>query len=101
MVTQGDKQVTAKDRQVKARAKANSAEQNTSKSDRVLVLLKRPAGATLKQIIALTGWQSHSVRGFISARKKLGVHIESFKHKQQRVYRIVPDTGREQERSAK
>jgi len=29
-------------------------------------LLQRPGGATMKQLIAATQWQAHSVRGFLS-----------------------------------
>ena len=38
----------------------------------------------------LTGWQSHSVRGFISAqlRKRMGFKIQSFKRDGERIYRI-------------
>jgi hypothetical protein len=38
-----------------------------------------------------TGWQSHSVRGFLAAvvRKKLGLRLESEKTDGERVYRIV------------
>jgi len=38
-----------------------------------------------------TGWQAHSVRGFLSAAvgKKMGLHLESSKREDgQRVYRI-------------
>src|SRR5438067_258586 len=37
-----------------------------SKTAAVLELLKRKDGATLKQLMKATGWQAHSVRGFLS-----------------------------------
>ena len=45
-----------------------------SKTARVLELLRRPEGATLQELVAATGWQPHTVRGFISGTlaKKLG-----------------------------
>jgi hypothetical protein len=63
-----------------------------TKAARVIALLKQPAGATLKAIMALTGWQSHSVRGFITAhvRQKMNYRVESFKRGGERVYRIHP-----------
>jgi hypothetical protein len=52
-----------------------------SKKAIVLDMLKRPEGATLKDIMAATSWQAHSVRGFISGSlgKKMGLTVESFK----------------------
>ena len=51
------------------------------KTGRILKLLRRPGGATLKQLIAATRWQAHSVRGFLSGalKKKMGLKIVSTK----------------------
>ena len=52
-----------------------------SKKAIVLELIRRPDGASLKEIMDATGWQAHSVRGFISGSlgKKMGLTVESFK----------------------
>ncbi len=63
-----------------------------SKQAQVVALMKRPAGATLDEIMQATDWQRHTVRGFIAgaAKVKLGLHIESFKTDEgQRAYRVV------------
>jgi hypothetical protein len=52
-----------------------------SKTEKVLDLLKRPGGASLKEITKATAWQAHSVRGFLSGtiRKKMGLEVTSTK----------------------
>jgi len=63
-----------------------------SKKEIVLVLIRRPKGATLAEIMAATGWQNHSVRGFISGAlgKKMGLVVESFKNGlDERAYRLA------------
>ena len=60
-----------------------------TKADLVMGMISRPSGATLAEITAATGWQAHTVRGFISVQpKKLGFKIESLKREGERVYRI-------------
>ena len=54
-------------------------------------MLHRPEGATLADIMTATGWQAHSVRGFISGAltKKMGLAVESLKTSEgTRAYRI-------------
>ena len=48
-----------------------------SKSDQALRLLRRKRGATLAELQELTGWQAHSVRGFLSGtvKKRLGLAL--------------------------
>ena len=57
----------------------------------VLALLQRPQGATLPELRKATGWQAHSVRGFLSGvvGKKLALKLESERRPEgERVYSI-------------
>src|SRR3954470_9549389 len=60
-----------------------------SKAAQVYALLCRPEGATVREIQDLTGWQRHSVRGFLSTSAgKQGPRIRSFERQGERVYRV-------------
>jgi hypothetical protein len=62
-----------------------------TKSAEVIELLKRKGGATMAEIVALTGWEKHTTRGWVSGflGKKMGIAVESFKSdKGERTYRI-------------
>jgi hypothetical protein len=50
-----------------------------SKKSKILALLKRPGGASLQQLQKATGWQAHSVRGFLSGalKKTMGLQVDS------------------------
>lgn len=62
-------------------AKKAKSVRTGSKTDQVLALLKRPGGATAKELMEATGWQPDSVRGFLSGtiRKKIGLTVTSTK----------------------
>jgi hypothetical protein len=62
-----------------------------SKQAAVLELMRRPKGATLAEIMKATGWQAHTVRGFVSGTriKKPGLKVESFRSEdKERTYRV-------------
>jgi hypothetical protein len=64
-----------------------------SKSEEVIAMLKRKGGATMAEIMAHTGWQKHTTRGWVSGflGKKMGIAVESFKSdKGERTYKINP-----------
>ena len=78
----------AKKNAAKPRSKAGKASQRVtdpkeSKKSAVIALLRRANGVTLNELMAATGWQAHSIRGFLSGtvRKRMGLEPERFKLK--------------------
>jgi hypothetical protein len=73
-----------------AKKMANVAREGSKKAE-VLALMRRAKGVTLAEIMEKTGWQAHTVRGFVSGTltKKLGLTVESFRtDDKERTYRI-------------
>ena len=69
-----------------------------SKAEIVLKKLRLARGVTVAQIMELTGWQAHSVRGFLSAvvRKRLKLNLVSEIGKDgQRRYRVIDVIARQ------
>ena len=66
-----------------------------SKQKRVLAMLRAPSGATTAALMKLTGWQQHSVRGFLSGvvRGKLRLKLISRSVEGDRVYRVSGHPG--------
>jgi hypothetical protein len=62
-----------------------------SKQDVVIAMLRQPEGATVDEVVSVTGWQRHTVRGVFSGtlKKKLGLTVASAKEERGRVYRIA------------
>ena len=77
-----------------------------SKQLRVITMLRSPDGATIAAMMKTTGWQQHSVRGFLAGivRKKLKLNLDSKKIDGSRFYRIkgagIKATGRSSKRQA-
>jgi Protein of unknown function (DUF3489) len=72
-----------------------------SKQARVIAMLQSPNGATIAAIMEATGWQQHSVRGFLAAvvRKRLKLKLGSKKVDGERVYQVASGDSRRSEPS--
>ena len=68
-----------------------------SKQSRVITMLQSPSGATIAAMMKATGWQQHSVRGFLAGvvHKRLKLKLGSEKIDGNRVYRVFgADSGK-------
>jgi hypothetical protein len=78
-----------KDTSKTAKAPKSQGPRTGTKSAKMLALLARSNGASLAELMKATGWQAHSVRGFLStASRKRRIRIESSKNGAgERIYR--------------
>ena len=67
-----------------------------SKQSRIIAMLRSPSGTTIAAMMKATGWQQHSVRGFLAGivRTRLKLKLGSKKVDGNRVYRIAGGDGR-------
>jgi Protein of unknown function (DUF3489) len=81
-----------------ARQNPTQAGRAESKQAAVIAMLQSRQGATIASIVKATGWQQHSVRGFLAGvvRKRLKFKLGSTKVDGKRVYQIA---GGEKNRS--
>jgi len=80
------KKASSDERRPKSQKAAKQAKPATgaregSKAAKVLSLLRRPDGASLKELMKATGWLAHSVRGYLSGTvsKRMGLKLVSAK----------------------
>jgi hypothetical protein len=74
-----------------------------SKQSHVIAMLRSPVGATIDAMMKATGWQQHSVRGFLAGvvRKRLNLKLSSEKVNGNRIYKIKSsDHGKPNARAA-
>lgn len=75
-----------------------TASHRNSKQAQLIAKLGAASGTTIQQMMALTGWQAHTVRGMISGvlRKKLGLNVtcEASAESGERIYRIAASAVR-------
>jgi predicted Zn-dependent protease len=77
---------------VDTRSRTKPAISKQTKQQACIDLLSRQEGATIEELQAATGWQQHSVRGFLAGavKKKLGLTLVSEKPDEKpRRYRIL------------
>ncbi|MFL6726022.1 MAG: DUF3489 domain-containing protein [Sphingomicrobium sp.] len=79
LITAGDQQVVS----------VEPAAKPPSKQQQLASLLVRDEGATLDQMIAVTGWLPHTTRAALTGLKKKGYALSSDKVEGVRTYRAV------------
>ena len=62
--------VSPKRGEINATNSSNSSRSPRGKLGEIIAQLEHPEGATLADLMAITGWQAHSVRGMLSTLKK-------------------------------
>ena len=69
---------------------ASTKAKSTTKQSKVLSMLQAQSGTTIAAMMKATGWQQHSVRGFLSAvvRNKLQLNLISKMVEGKRIYRV-------------
>ncbi len=74
---------------------APTAVRSGTKQSAAIDILRSPGGATITALTKATGWQPHSVRGFLAGvvRKRLKLDLQSGVVEGVRIYRIAGGHG--------
>jgi len=83
-----------KSRKVRGKG-ARTAVRSGTKQSAAIDMLRSTGGATITALTKATGWQPHSVRGFLAGvvRKRLKLHLQSAVVEGVRIYRITGGHG--------
>jgi Protein of unknown function (DUF3489) len=75
--------------------RARAAIRSGTKQSAAIAMLRSPGGTSLDRLAKATGWQQHSVRGFLAGvvRKRLKLDLESVVIDGVRTYRITDRQG--------
>jgi hypothetical protein len=91
-VTKAGREAVGSTRKTGSRAKRGIKQRPDSKQAQVIAILEQPKGATIEEIMKVTGWLAHTVRGFFAGalKKRLGMEVTSERVKGRgRVYRLA------------
>ena len=80
----------AKKKTTRKKQAAKAPTKSGTRVEQFIALLRAPNGASITELTKATGWQSHSVRGFISGTlgKKLKLPVKSVKINGERRYQL-------------
>lgn len=61
------------------KATSDAGDKKSTKAKTILDLLRSKTGASIEDMTKATGWQSHSVRGFLSGtvKKRMGLTVDN------------------------
>ncbi len=76
-------------------ARPEAAKRSGTKQARAIEMLRSKEGISLAKLMEATGWQQHSVRGFLAGvvRKRLKLNLVSAVDAGVRTYRITSETA--------
>lgn len=85
-------------RPIGAASSGASKTRAATKNAQIVAMLGDRAGTTIAAMMAATGWQQHSVCGFLAGvvRKKLGLNLVSEPGERGRTYRVVGNADAKQ-----
>jgi hypothetical protein len=80
---------------MKAEKNRSRPARSGTKQEAVLALLRQPTGATILAMMKVTGWQPHSIRGFLTGvvRKKLKLKLGSKTVDGVRTYHVADEAS--------